>query len=115
MTRYLNKNEAKSEETYLKIGAKWRHKTKSRDMNGYSYNVYWSQFAPGSKQIYTQIGPKLNLELIGRDLGENNLLKHGYSMGYSPDVNRSRDFFKFYFQNFKLNESDTKDELYSGD
>ena len=115
VTRYLNKNEAKSEETYLKIGAKWRHKTKSRDMNGYSYDVYWSQFAPGSKQIYTQIGPKLNLELIGRDLGENNLLKHGYSMGHSPDVNRSRDFFKFYFQNFKLSESDTKDELYSGD
>lgn len=115
LTHYFHKNDSRSEETYVKWGAKWRHKTKSRDINGYSYDVYWTQFAPGSRQIYTQIGPKLSLETVGSDLGVNNLLNQGYNMGSSPDVQKSRDFFRFYFQNFKLNESDTKDELYSSD
>jgi TonB-dependent receptor len=115
VTHYLNKNEKRNEETYFKTGAKWRHKTKSRDVNGYSYDVYWSQFAPGTRQIYTQIGPKLSLATVGDDLTVTNLLNRGYDMGNSPSVEKSSEFFKFYYQNFKLNESDTKDELYSSD
>lgn len=102
-------------ESSIQIGSKWRHKIKNRDQNGYSYDVYWSQFAPGNRQVYVQIGPKLHLGTVGAESNQNNLLNKGYQLGYIPDYKKSTEFQRFYFQNFKLNESETKDELYSSD
>jgi TonB-dependent receptor len=110
----LSPTKSKSE-SQIKFGAKWRHKTKTRDQDGYSSEVYWSQFAPGNRQIYVQIGPKLSLNTVGTNSGVANLLNKGYNLGFMPDYKKSKDFHQFYFQNFKLNESDTKDEMYSSD
>lgn len=106
---------SKDKEFYLQFGAKWRYKIKSRDQSGFVYDVYWSQFAPGNRQIYMQIGPKLSLATLGKLHNGENILNRGYKMGMVPDYRKSIEFHEFYHQNFKLNESDTKDELYASD
>ena len=111
----IKENSKKKTETSIQIGSKWRHKIKERNHDGFSYEVYWTQFGPGSRQIYTQIGPKMNIANLGIDLQKNNLLNQGYSLGLTPNADKSKEFFKYYFQNFKLDEADTKDELYSSD
>ncbi len=113
--QYHFKKTTAAEESLLQFGSKWRHKEKERDQNGYSYEVYWSQFAPGNRQIYVQIGPKLSLQTVGTPTLQSNLLNRQYDMGTMPDPEQARNFHQFYYQNFKINESDTKDELYSSD
>lgn len=104
----------------LKIGWKVRRKNKERDQEAKVFHKYFRVFAVNSpfdsvRQIYNSIGPEFHLGTVNGGFSENNHLNRGYSIGATPDPNLSRDFFDFYFQNFKLQESDTKEESLSED
>ncbi len=104
----------------VKIGGKIRLKDKERDNQGKVWSKYYQLFAVNSpfdslRQIYTSVGPKLSLATVAGDFSEPNLLNRNYQLGDTPDPKKSREFFDFYFQNFKLQESDTKEESFSED
>jgi TonB-dependent receptor len=99
----------------IKVGGKVRLKDKERQNEGLVYSKYFQIFAVNSpfdsiRQIYNTIGPKLSLETVYGGFEENNLLNRDYVLGETPDPEKSRDFARYYFQNFKLQESDTKQQ-----
>ncbi len=104
----------------FKIGGKARLKDKERDNNGKVFHKYYQIFAVNSpydsvRQIYTSIGPELSLATVAGDFHEENLLNKNYDLGDTPDPEKSREFVDFYYQNFKIQESDTKEESYAED
>lgn len=104
----------------VKIGAKARLKHKYRESEGRAYHKYFQIFAVNSpfdsvRQIYTSIGPALNLGTVKGEFDDNNFLNKGYVLGPTPDPEKSREFFNFYRQHFKLQESDTKEESFAED
>lgn len=104
----------------VKLGAKARLKNKERDNQARVWHKYYQLFAVNSpfdsvRQIYTSVGPELSLASVSGGFQETNLLNRNYQLGDTPDPEKSREFFDFYFQNFKLQESDTKEESFSED
>ena len=104
----------------VKLGTKLRLKDKERNNQGRVWHKYYQIFAVNSqfdsvRQIYTTVGPELSLATVAGGFDEKNLLNRHYQLGATPDPEKSREFFDFYFQNFKLQESDTKEESYSED
>jgi TonB-dependent receptor len=104
----------------IKIGGKIRSKVKERNNTGKVYHKYFETFAVNSiydsvRQIYNQIGPEFSLETVAGSFQPNNLLNKGYQLGITPDLEKSREFIDFYSQNFKLQESDTKEESIAED
>lgn len=104
----------------VKLGAKARLKNKERNNQAKVWHKYYQLFAVNSpfdsvRQIYTSVGPELSLATVSGGFDETNLLNRNYQLGDTPDPEMSREFFDFYFQNFKLQESDTKEESFSED
>ena len=104
----------------FKIGGKLRLKNKVRNNTGKVYSKFYEVFAVNSpfdslRKIYNSIGPDLTLSFVNADIQQNNLLNRGYSLGSTPDASRSRDFVDYFFQNFKMQESDTKEESLAED
>jgi TonB-dependent receptor len=104
----------------IKIGGKIRFKNKDRDNQGRVYHKFFQVFAVNSpfdsiRQIYNSIAPELLLSTVGNDIGQNDILNRGYALGTVPDMEQSREFVDYYFQNFKLQESDTKEESLAED
>lgn len=104
----------------VKFGGKIRSKDKERDTEGKVFHKYFQIFAVNSpfdsiRQIYNSIGPELSLATIGSDFDQTNLLNRGYRLDLTPDPERSKDFVDYYFQNFKLQESDTKEKSLAED
>lgn len=104
----------------IKLGGKIRLKNKERDNSGKVYNKFFRVFAVNSpfdslRKIYSSIAPELTLPVVGGDYGQTNLLNRGYALGATPDPGNSREFVDYYFQNFKMQESDTKEESLAED
>ncbi len=104
----------------IKMGWKARLKNKVRDVEGKVYHKYFQVFAVNSpfdsiRQIYSTVGPEFTLASVNSGFDETNLLNRDYMLGATPDVQLSREFADFYAQNFKLQESDTKEESLSED
>jgi len=104
----------------IKFGSKIRLKHKYRESEGKVFNKYYQVFAVNTpfdsiRQIYTSIGPALSLATVQGDFNDTNFLNKDYELGPTPDPKKSIDFFNFYAQNFKLQESDTKEESFAED
>jgi TonB-dependent receptor len=104
----------------LKIGAKVRLKHKYRESEGKVYHKYYQIFAVNTpfdsiRQIYNSVGPALSLSTVYDGFNDQNFLNKGYELGPTPDPQKSMEFFNFYVQNFKLQESDTKTESFAED
>lgn len=104
----------------IKFGGKIRMKEKERDNQGNVYSKYFQLFAVNSpfdsiRQVYNSVGPALSLATVAGDFPQNNLLDRNYELGATPDPAKSQEFTEFYFQNFKLQENDTKEESLSED
>lgn len=104
----------------IKFGAKARLKDKFRNNTGRIYNKYYQLFAVNNttdsiRQIYTQAGPELTLASVQGTFTDPDLLGQQYDLGFTPDPEKSKEFLTYYFQNFKLAESDTKEEEFSED
>lgn len=100
---------------YLKFGFRVRTKHKVRDNKAVEYNNYYPIFLPGSRQVYLQEGPELSLNTVTGGFSESNMLNRGYDLGAHPDPEVTREFYEFYRQNFKMDETSTKDETYAED
>ena len=104
----------------IKVGGKVRLKDKDRDNEGKVYHKYYRVFAVNSpfdslRKIYTSIGPEFSLATVAGDFDQTDLLNRAYHLGATPDPEKSREFINFYYQNFKLQESDTKEESLAED
>ncbi|MDX1908039.1 MAG: TonB-dependent receptor [Bacteroidia bacterium] len=104
----------------IKIGAKVRMKEKQRDNQGRVYHKYYQVFAVNSpfdsiRQIYNSVGPELTLATLAGGFDDLNMLDRGFALGATPDPGQSLDFVDYYFQHFKLEESDTKEESHAED
>lgn len=104
----------------VKIGAKARLKHKYRESEGKVYHKYFQIFAVNTpfdsiRQIYNSVGPALSLSTVYDGFNDQNFLNKGYELGPTPNPEQSKDFFNFYAQNFKLQESDTKTESFAED
>lgn len=100
---------------YFKFGFRVRTKHKVRDNKAVEYNNYYPVFLPGSRQVYLQEGPELTLNTLAGSFSESNMLNRGYDLGPHPDPEVTREFYEFYRQNFKIDETSTKDETYAED
>jgi len=105
----------KNPKNYLKVGGKWRNKTRERNNIGVTFNKYYNIFLPGTRQIYLQEGPDLNLAILDEDLKVNNLLNRGYELGPTPDPQLSKDFYEYYQQHFKIDEDQSKQKSFNSD
>ena len=99
----------------FKVGTRIRNKTKERDQSALVYDNYYQIFLPGQRQIYLQEGPELSLATVAGGYDEENLLNKDIVLGKNPGPIESQDFFKFYRQNFKINEADSKNEEFAED
>lgn len=106
--------------TFIKFGGRTRSKNKDRDNVGRVYHRYYTLFAVNNsrdsgRQVYNLVGPELNLATLMDGFEEKNLLNRDYDMGRFPGPEEVKKFTEFYYQNFKLEENDTKEESHSED
>jgi TonB-dependent receptor len=95
---------------YIKFGGKVRLKEKDRDNDAHVYNKYLPKV-----NIYSQIGPPLNLTTVTGDFEEKNLLGRNYELTNMVDPVKMKDFYEEHPQNFKYDEQETWEDTYQED
>lgn len=94
----------------VKLGGKLRLKDKTRERQNKSYSKYYETL-----NLYSQIGPPLNVTTVEDEFNETNLINQGYVMDHMPNHHMVRDFFEKHPQNFKYDEIKTWGETYGED
>jgi TonB-dependent receptor len=95
---------------YVKIGAKVRLKDKYRGNEAQVFNKYYERV-----NLYSQVGPPLNLTTVNGDFEETDLLGHGYEMVFMVDPDSIRRFYEQHPQHFKFDEQSTWEDTYQED
>ncbi|MBX2874491.1 MAG: TonB-dependent receptor [Saprospiraceae bacterium] len=101
---------ASGDSGYFKFGGKIRHKEKERDIRSQEFGAYFE-----NSSIYPGEGPPLNLETIGADFLETDLLNQGYELSYMPSADQLRDFYEFYPQHFIFDRNATRVQSFGED
>lgn len=88
---------------FFKFGGKYRTKHKERDIKNQTFGAYRE-----TSRLYPGEGPPLNLETVGDNFYEGNLLNQGYVIESLPSIEKVRDFYELYPQFFVYDRNDTR-------